>query len=127
MISEIGPPDIIIDDGSHMNAHVITAFELLFPLLREGGIYAVEDLQTSYWPSFGGAIRPDEGPQTSMRFFRGLIDGLNHSEYLIPGYEPTTYDRHIVAMHFYHNLMFIHKGRNDEGSNIVRDGHSPLE
>jgi hypothetical protein len=27
-------------------------------------------------------------------------------------------EAHIVAMHFYHNLIFIRKGRNDEGSNL---------
>jgi hypothetical protein len=31
---------------------------------------------------------------------------------------PNYCDRHIVAMHFYHNLIFIRKGRNEEGSNL---------
>ena len=55
VVDEIGPLDIIIDDGSHLNEHVIRTFEILFPLLNEGGIYAVEDLQTSYWPDHGGS------------------------------------------------------------------------
>lgn len=127
VVSEIGRPDIIIDDGSHLNAHVIAAFQALFPLLKDDGIYVVEDLQTSYWPSFGGVTHPAPDTPTTMNFFRGLIDGLNHSEYLDPGYEPTVYDRHMVSMHFYHNLMFIYKGLNNEGSNLVRDGRCPLE
>lgn len=40
--------DLIIDDGSHCNEHVIASFKILFPLLKMGGIYAIEDLQTSY-------------------------------------------------------------------------------
>lgn len=35
--------DLILDDGSHINEHVIKSFELLFPLLTDGGIYIVED------------------------------------------------------------------------------------
>jgi SAM-dependent methyltransferase len=35
--------DIILDDGSHINKDVITTFELLFPMLNDGGIYIVED------------------------------------------------------------------------------------
>ncbi len=29
------------------------------------------------------------------------------------------WDRHIVSMHFYHNLAFVCKGENKEGSNIL--------
>ena len=54
---EFGPFDLIIDDGSHVNAHVITTFEVLFPLLKTGGLYVVEDTQTSYWPVLGGSSR----------------------------------------------------------------------
>lgn len=124
VVADTGAPDIIIDDGSHRNEHVLASFEVLFPLLKPGGIYVVEDIQTSYWPMFGGgrgAHMADDAP-TSMEFFKRLADGLNHAEYLEPGYSPTYSDRHVVSVHFYHNLVFIYKGLNDEKSNIVKDG-----
>ncbi len=116
-----GPFDIIIDDGSHFVEHVITTFKTMFPLLADGGIYVVEDTQTSYWPktrglAFGGSTDLN-APHTSMNFLKSLVDGLNHAEYLDPNYQPTYFDRNIVAMHFYHNLVFVYKGANDEGSN----------
>jgi len=43
-----GPFDIVIEDGSHMWAHQIITFKTLFPFVKEGGIYIVEDLQTNY-------------------------------------------------------------------------------
>lgn len=43
-----GAPDIVIDDGSHINEHVIASFTYLFSHLRLGGIYAIEDLGSSY-------------------------------------------------------------------------------
>ena len=46
--------DIIIDDGSHINEHVIRTFQYLFPKLKPGGIYVVEDTQTSYRQDYGG-------------------------------------------------------------------------
>ncbi|MFI6209903.1 class I SAM-dependent methyltransferase [Streptomyces sp. NPDC051041] len=52
---ELGPFDMVIDDGSHNNTDVITAFWTLFPYVRNGGMYIVEDLQTSYWPGYGGS------------------------------------------------------------------------
>jgi len=37
-------PDVIVDDGSHQADHVILTFRTLFPHLRPGGIYIVEDM-----------------------------------------------------------------------------------
>jgi len=36
--------DIIIDDGSHEPKGIITAFECLWPAVKPGGYYAIEDL-----------------------------------------------------------------------------------
>ena len=44
--AERGPFDIILDDGSHRNEHVIETFRLLWPGLVPGGHYIVEDVQT---------------------------------------------------------------------------------
>lgn len=41
--------DIIIDDGSHVNRHIITSFDYLFNnRLNSGGVYIIEDLSCSY-------------------------------------------------------------------------------
>ena len=125
IVAEVGPPNIVIDDGSHINRHVIKSFEVLFPLMTEDGIYVVEDTQTAYWPDAGSSSDNLLTAPTSMRLFKSLVDGLNHEEYLKPGYVPNYYDRHITGLHFYHNMVFIQKGRNQEGSNIVRNQSLP--
>ena len=119
MHRDSGGFDIVIDDGSHFCAHVIASFKTLFPLLNDGGIYAVEDLQTSYWEIFGGGTDPANRAGSSMEFLKGLADGLNHVEYGIEDYEPSVFDRHIVSVHFYHSLCFVYKGLNDERSNVL--------
>lgn len=43
--------DIIIDDGGHTPDQQITTFFALFPYLKNGGIYLVEDLHTNLWAS----------------------------------------------------------------------------
>jgi len=120
VFEKIGCPDIIIDDGSHVNEHVIETFKILFPSLKENGIYAIEDIQTSYWPEYGGDN--EKYSVTIMNFFKDLSDGLNHKEFLLPDYKPDYYDLNIVSIHFYHNMIFIHKGKNDEKSNSVHQG-----
>lgn len=108
-LSKIGELDIIIDDGSHLNSHVITSFEYLFPKLKKGGIYVVEDTQTSYWSDYGGNVEDFNSKKTMMGYFKSLIDGLNHEEFRIDSYKPNFFEENIESIHFYHNLIFIYK------------------
>jgi hypothetical protein len=119
IVAEVGRPHIVIDDGSHLNRDVLKSFEVLFPLMADHGVYAVEDTQTSYWPEAGGSSDDLRDAPTSMALFKGLVDGLNYEEFIKPGYVPTYLDEHITGLHFYHNLVFIEKGRNRDGSSAV--------
>jgi 23S rRNA U2552 (ribose-2'-O)-methylase RlmE/FtsJ len=114
LISEIGRPDIVIDDGSHISKHVIKSFEVLFPLMADDGIYVIEDLSTSYWPHFGGSSENMDSAQTSMGMLKRLADGLNHKEFMLSDYQQSYFDENIVSVHFYHNLVFCYKGKNLE-------------
>lgn len=115
LAGEIGPLDVVIDDGSHVSEHVLTSFRALFPHLRAGGLYVVEDLQTSYWPSYRGDDRDLNSAGTSMGFLKSLADGLNHKEYDHgAGYVPSYTDSHVVSVTFYHNIAFVTKGDNNE-------------
>ena len=117
--NKIGGIDIIIDDGSHFNEHVIETFKLLFPKLNDGGIYVVEDTQTSYWNDFGGDSENLDNSKTMMNFFKSLTDSLNNKEFIKPHYKQNYYDKKNISIHFYHNLISIYKGNNDEESNKV--------
>jgi hypothetical protein len=67
------PFDIIIDDGGHQPHQQITAFITLFAALRDGGVYLVEDLHASFWPSHQQAT-------LGINFYdyaRGLVDKLS--------------------------------------------------
>ena len=116
IVKRYGAPTIVIDDGSHRPPHVIKSFAILFPMLADGGLYVIEDIQTSYWPQWKGSLDLDD-PNTSMAMVKRLLDGLNHEEFLDEGYEATYTDLHVVAVHCYHNLVVIEKGDNREGSN----------
>jgi cephalosporin hydroxylase len=108
------PLDIIIDDGSHINEHVINTFEYLFPKLKLGGIYIIEDTQTSYRDEYLGDSNNLNNPNTIMNFFKRIPDCLNHSDFNIKDYTPNYLDKYISSIHFYHNLIFIYKGFNND-------------
>lgn len=42
-------PWIVIDDGSHREVDQRATFNILWPRLRPGGLYAIEDLHALYW------------------------------------------------------------------------------
>ena len=118
IIDRHGAPLVVIDDGSHFSEHIRETFALLFPQLPDGAIYVIEDTQTSYWPLWGGsADRHDRN--TSMALVKDLVDGLNYEEYVDEAYQPSYSDTHVVGVHCYHNLVFIEKGENREGTSKV--------
>ena len=47
VVAEFGAPELILDDGSHIARHQRASFEILFPLLQDGGLYIIEDTHTS--------------------------------------------------------------------------------
>lgn len=53
LVSLSGAPDVIVDDGGHSMQGQQTSLGFLFSYLRQGGLYIVEDLQTSYDPGYG--------------------------------------------------------------------------
>jgi hypothetical protein len=56
VVAEVGTPDIILDDGSHVAEHQEVSFRTLFPVLKEGGLYVIEDIHTAYWDRLGGRL-----------------------------------------------------------------------
>jgi cephalosporin hydroxylase len=68
-----GPFDIIIDDGSHLSAHIITSFESLLPHVVDDGLYIIEDVHATYWNGFRAA----NPTSNAMPYFLRLTHQLN--------------------------------------------------
>ena len=47
-----GPLDLVLDDASHDYELTRASFEILFPVIRPGGCYALEDWQWAHAPGF---------------------------------------------------------------------------
>ena len=104
VISSIGGDiDIIIDDGSHNPEHQIKSFTKLFPFLKSGGTYIVEDC-------YPGLFGPE-----ALVFFRSLIDHVfywdaNRRLGYAFGKDATWFDKNIISVEFYRFLVLITKG-----------------
>ena len=123
------PFGLIIDDGSHFNRHQLFSFHHLFPHLKDGGIYVIEDVQTSYWNGSVGGVDWDGSDPSAPDFkdtcvgqFLELTKYLNHAEFLSNEHADTgrvTLAKQIRPIAFEHNLIFIWKGENVEVSNLL--------
>ncbi|MER9197302.1 hypothetical protein NKJ52_24360 [Mesorhizobium australicum] len=67
--------DVIIDDASHASFHQQLAFKVLFPCLRPGGLYIIEDL--GWQPYIYESILP-EVPKTAEFF----VSYFEHRKYI---------------------------------------------
>lgn len=70
--------DIILDDGSHICSDVIKTFKIMFPRIKNGGLYIIEDLCASYYGNYGGGYRKKG---SSVEYFKSLVDIIN-SDYI---------------------------------------------
>lgn len=82
IIKEIKCCDIIIDDGSHVPEHQLFSFNILFKnLLKEGGVYIIEDIETSYWTNselYGYKINSGlKSKKNIVNIFKDVVDVVN--------------------------------------------------
>lgn len=111
--------DVIIDDGSHVPNHQIRSFFKLFPSVRPGGLYVVEDIETNYWKSpssvynqrFEGSGVGKDYPGNNIGLFIDLIMVMNRKYYakIDRTILSAEIDDQIAAMMFVPNAILIFK------------------
>ncbi len=134
-VARAGPYDIIIDDGGHVTGQQIVSFEQLFPAVRDGGYYVVEDTHTSFWPSYhsnftigstkirGGFLDYAPALIRSQMEFWWSPDSDTRSKQPRESRPPLdlgTHAKEIYAISFYDSLVVIEKRARPEPLNIVR-------
>ena len=134
MANQVGGFDIILDDGGHTANQQVTSFFTLFPFLRDGGVYIVEDLHCSqYWVGY-------QHSNLGLNFIdvaKGLSDKLSlwhmredwfHNRYNIPveqrddrGIKHNNFAANsISSVCFYDSLIAIEKNKIPEPYQDVR-------
>ena len=107
VVDEMGGVDLVLDDGSHVASHQRSSFEVLFPLLSDGGLYIIEDTQTSYWHWFEGGLRR---PGTAIEFMKDKIDEM-HQHYLEGGRNQGDQIPPIESIQFFDSIIVVRKRR----------------
>ncbi len=96
-----------------MQSHIITSFETLFPVMSSGGIYVIEDTQTSYWPKFEGSTKKMDTIPSAMNYFIDKVHHVNRTEWIKEDLQKEYPADEIASISFYHNLIFVVKKSNE--------------
>jgi hypothetical protein len=111
--------DIVIDDASHLSSKTIASFRAIWPLVKPGGYYAVEDTHGAYHSHYYGEHEANENPDaltstgqlTTMQFLRRMADDANyHGQHALDLF-PERYWRgySVDSVTFSFNLAIVRK------------------
>ncbi len=118
VVAEFGPFDIVLDDGSHVGDHQRASFSALFDHVRDGGLYIIEDLHTSYWRHpFAGGYRL---PGTGIEFVKDVIDEIHGWYHDTPG--ALGVQSSVTGVHVYDSIVVFEKGVKTPPVHIIVPG-----
>jgi cephalosporin hydroxylase len=100
VIDKIGIPDLIIDDGGHHRSQQIDSFLILYPKMKSGGIYIVEDLETSFLQDFNDSAMSCMDVLTRFVYPTGYSEPLSweQRDSFKYGYTTITFERNICMV-----------------------------
>lgn len=108
-LDALGGLDVLVDDGGHTMSQQLTTFETFWPHMRPGGLYVVEDVQTSYIKAWGGSRQAAHDQHSNGRAttFMGriteLLDALNCD------YSPEECDTSLQGVYCFHHACALRK------------------
>lgn len=109
LIEAAGGFDLVIDDGSHVNALTLAAFDLLWPATRQ--LYIIEDLGCSYVN-----LTPHVSGWPGMKFNRKGLDYFNRRRDMdrffsgwIHKVDSDSRKHGLTALHFHRHLAVFEK------------------
>lgn len=118
VLGEIGIPDIIISDGSHVGDEEVLTWKHLFPKMKSGSLYILEDTSTFFNTHYSGEFESN-GRTRAYNFFTDLVYHVEvagrgccgHQQFCIdhPSTEPPVpeFSRVLKSVHFYTGLYIF--------------------
>jgi len=113
-----GSFDVVVDDGSHVPSHQMISFETLWPSVKPGGMYIVEDIETSWWKPTASIYGYSLANEINVvEKWRGLVDTVNreftHGRSLLTDENAAVYTS-IASVEFGQNIIIFYKALEGE-------------
>ena len=98
--SQVGPVDVLLDDGGHTNEQQIVTTHEAIPFIKDGGLLLVEDVHASYFKDFGNPSK-----YSFINYAKQFVDVVNSR---FPGVQPVPQDlfkKAVYSVHFYDSIV----------------------
>lgn len=109
-INDIGPVDVVLDDGGHTYDQQIVTTEMLLSLVKDNGMLVVEDTHTSYLNGFG----PKR--YSFVNYTKSMIDKINQRFAI---FNPTHADKRVWSVQSFESITAFHINR--KASNLLSE------
>jgi len=108
-LPDVGPIDVLIDDGGHTNVQQIVTVACALPHVRDGGVIVVEDTHTAYMPK----QYPAAGRFGFMQFAQHVVDVLHVRNHFVtePAADTAGLGRAIHRVQFFESMVVFHVDR----------------
>lgn len=101
-INNIGPVDVVLDDGGHSYEQQIITTESLLSLVKDNGMLVVEDTHTSYMMGFGSKR------YSFVNYTKSMIDKINHR---FGEFNPKLADSRVWSVQSFESIIAFHINR----------------
>lgn len=108
-LPNVGPIDVLIDDGGHTSVQQIVTVACALPHVRDGGVIVVEDTHTAYMPK----QYPAPGRFGFMQFAQHVVDVLHVRNHFVtePAADTSGLGRAINSVQFFESMVVFHVDR----------------
>ncbi len=107
--ADIGPFDIIIDDGGHQSDMILTSFEALWLCVKDKGVYAIEDLHAlSMYPNSDMYCKNNVCKDVYTYMGDLARAGTTRFNTRMQAQAQDEMGKHVASMSFYDSLAFLH-------------------
>jgi len=119
---EVGPIDVLLDDGGHTNKQQIVTVECALDHVKDGGLILVEDTHTSYMKSYG-----NPSGYSFMNYAKLAADKIQVRAYPFKMQPPNRFSKVVHSIAFFESMVAfsINRGLCGE-SNLVHSGKKGL-
>lgn len=115
------PLDLVMDDASHQYEPTRTSFETLFPFLRPGGLYVIEDWSWGCWPNLSANFPFPKGTELP-RLVSQIVEAAGSMTGQVVGSGPLhTLRPQIASVTVTGDLVFVERGPADVPADFSLD------
>lgn len=111
ILTEIGPIDVLLDDGGHTFHQQIVTCEAVLPSIKDGGLLIVEDTHSSYMRDFGGP-----SSRSFVSYAKNIVDGVNYRSGKL---RKNSYQDSVFYVSFFESIVVFHVDRHIAGEKSI--------